>query len=145
LISPRHFSISPERPCRKKIQGKSWKPLFDDPHTEIRSGFFYEYFFERKFSATPTLLAYRTKSAKFVTYPHHEDWVELFDLNADPYERENLADSTEHSALRSRMEDLYEKEKAAVGYVYPDYTDKLWPEGYIHTKERRPYPWQNKP
>lgn len=43
------------------------------------------------------------------------------------------------------MEDLYEKEKAAVGYVYPDYTDKLWPEGYIHTKERRPYPWQNKP
>jgi len=62
-------------------------------------------------------------------------------LVADPFETKNLADLPQHSALRSRMEDLFEKEKAAVGYVYPSYADELWPADYIHLKTLREYHW----
>ena len=127
----------------EEIQGQSWKPLFDDPDAAFRPGFFYEYFFERKFSATPTLLAFRTKNAKLVKYPGHEEWTELFDLAADPFETQNLVHLPEHRPLLKQMEAAYEAEKKAVGYLVPDYADKPWPEDYIHLKTLRKYHWIN--
>ena len=61
-----------------------------------RTAFFYEYFFERNFSI-PTVLAVRTDTAKLIKYPGHDEWTELFDLAADPYETKNLV-------ARSRVE-----------------------------------------
>ena len=37
------------------------------------------------------MLAVRTDTAKLIRYPGHDDWTELFDLQADPYETKNLA------------------------------------------------------
>ena len=128
----------------EEIQGKSWKPLFDKPDADFRSGFFYEYFFERKFSETPTILAYRTKTAKYIAYPDHKEWVELYDLIADPFERKNLAHLHEHHELRSRMETAFEKEMSAVDYVFPDYADEPWPADYVHIKKKQNYPWLNR-
>jgi len=128
----------------EEIQGKSWKPLFDKPDTEFRSGFFYEYFFENKFPQPPTTLAYRSKTAKYITYPEHKEWVELYDLVADPFERENLAHFHDHRELRSRMEAAFEKEKAAVDYVFPDYAEEPWPDDYVQIKKKQNYPWLNR-
>ncbi len=50
----------------KEIQGISWAPLLTDKNAAFREGFFYEYFFENKFSETPTILAYRTKTKKII-------------------------------------------------------------------------------
>lgn len=125
----------------KEIQGKSWKPLFSKPDAAIRSGVFYEYFYENMFANVPTTLAYRTKTTKFIMYPDHKEWIELYDLTADPYELENLAYEPEHSDLRSQMETAFKKERDLIGYVFPAYADKLWPADYVFVKKKQNYPW----
>lgn len=127
-----------------EIQGKSWQPLLADSFAEVRTGFFYEYFFENKFAETPTILALRTKDTKIVKYPDHPEWTELFDLQADPFERQNLAYSPRHRSLLARMEAAYESERKAVGYVFPDYAEQPWPDDYIHIKKPQNYPWLNR-
>ncbi len=34
--------------------------------------------------------AVRTPGSKLIVYPGHDEWTELFDLNANPYEKQNL-------------------------------------------------------
>jgi len=127
-----------------EIQGKSWQPLLADASAEVRTAFFYEYFFENKFAETPTILALRTKDAKIVKYPDHPAWTELFDLRTDPFERQNLAYSPQHRSLLERMEATFQSEKQAVGYVFPDYAEEPWPDDYIHVKKTQNYPWLNR-
>lgn len=73
------------------MQGVSWVPLFRNTHQNWRSAFLFEYFFEPNLPATPAMLAVRTAKAKLIVYPEHPDWIELFDLQADPYETRNQA------------------------------------------------------
>src|SRR5262249_41591328 len=72
-------------PIPGRMQGRSWRPLFDGRTGDWRKAFFYAYFYERGFR-TPAVTAVRTETAKLIRYPGHDDWTELFDLNADPYE-----------------------------------------------------------
>lgn len=125
----------------KEIQGESWVKLLKKPNKTHRKGFFYEYFFENKFSETPTVLAYRTKTHKLITYPDHPEWVELYDLENDPFEIENLALSTKYKSLLSKMQKAFKKEQKAVGYLLPDYAEKPWPEDYVPTIRQINYPW----
>ncbi len=124
-----------------EIQGQSWAKLLSKPNSKFRKGFFYEYFFETKFSENPTMLAYRTKDAKLIKYPGHDNWTELFDLKNDPYERKNLTSSPEHRSLLKRMEKAYETEKEAVGYHVPDYADPVEPHGTLPTRKKLHYHW----
>jgi arylsulfatase A-like enzyme len=106
-----------------EMQGRSWRPLLTGNRGEWRQAFFYEYFFERNF-ATPTVLAVRTASAKLIKYPGHDDWSELFDLQADPYEMKNQANDPAHKKLREAMEEEFAKQQKAAGFKVPDYADK---------------------
>jgi N-acetylglucosamine-6-sulfatase len=124
-----------------EIQGQSWAKLLAKPNSKYRKGFFYEYFFETKFSENPTMLAYRTEDAKIIKYPGHEDWTELFDLKNDPYERKNLTSSPEHRTLLKRMEKAFEAEKKAVGYHVPDYAEPVAPHGTLPTRKKQRYHW----
>lgn len=128
-------------PIPNEMQGKSWAKLLSKPNAKIRKGFFYEYFFERKFSENPTMLAYRTEDSKIIKYPGHEEWTELFDLKKDPYERENLARSPEHRSFLKRMEKAFEAEKKAVGYHVPDSADPVEPHGVLPTRKKLRYHW----
>ena len=124
-----------------EIQGQSWAKLLAKPNSKYRKGFFYEYFFETKFSENPTMLAYRTEDTKLIKYPGHEDWTELFDLKNDPYERKNLTSSPEHRSLFKRMEKAFEAEKKAVGYHVPDYAEPAAPHGTLPTRKKLHYHW----
>ncbi|SIO58211.1 Arylsulfatase A [Singulisphaera sp. GP187] len=110
-------------PVPKAMQGRSWRPLLEGKPDAWRTAWFYEYFQERAFPGTPTILAVRTENAKLITYPGHPDWTELFDLKADPYEKSNLASDPAHQDLRQKMEAEFASQQKAVGYTYPSYAD----------------------
>ena len=85
-------------------QGRSLRAVAEgDKPSDWRKSFFYEYFKEAKF-ASPTVLAYRTENQKLITYPGHDEWTEVFDLAADPYELKNLvANKALHEQLSKDM------------------------------------------
>jgi arylsulfatase A-like enzyme len=112
-----------------QMQGRTWRPLLErkliGEKTGWRSAFFYEYFYERNF-AVPTLFAVRTDAAKLIKYKDHDDWTELFDLAKDPYEMKNLNRDPSAAGLREKLDDEYERQKRAVGFVWPAYaTDEM--------------------
>src|SRR5262249_9053321 len=88
----------------KEMQGRSWRPLLEGRPGAWRTAWFYEYFEERNYPAIPTVFAVRTANAKLIKYPGHDDWTELFDLKADPYETKNLARDPAHRELRAQLE-----------------------------------------
>jgi arylsulfatase A-like enzyme len=118
-------------PVPAAMQGRSWKPLLEG-QTDVawRESFFYCYFFERGF-ATPTTTAVRTQTAKLIKYPGHDQWTELFDLQADPYETHNLAADPAHAELRRSLEAEYQKQAAAIAFRIPDFADQPPADGSL--------------
>lgn len=107
-----------------EMQGTSWRPLLEGKQADWRQAFFYEYFYERNF-AIPTTLAVRATDAKLIKYPGHQDWTELFDLRADPYETKNLAADPASRELLAKMEAEFDKQSRAVGFLVPPFADSL--------------------
>lgn len=105
------------------MQGRSWRPLLEGKPANWRTAFFYEYFFERNF-AIPTVLAIRTETAKLITYPGHEEWEELYDLKADPFETKNLRHDPAAKPLLDAMRDEFQRQSRAVDFKVPETADK---------------------
>jgi arylsulfatase A-like enzyme len=108
----------------QEMQGRSWRPLLTGGRKDWRQSFLAEYFIEREYPNTPTLVAVRTESAKLVKYPGHDEWTELFDLKNDPYETNNLAKNPAQKELLAELSRELERQLQATGYVVPDYADK---------------------
>ncbi len=115
----------------KEVHGRSWRPLLEGKDDVAwRDAYFYCYFYERGFSV-PTTTAVRTADAKLIKYPGHDEWTEVFDLKADPYETRNLAKAPEAADLRARLEAEYGRQAAAVGFRIPDFADQPPAEGSL--------------
>lgn len=113
------------------MQGRSWKPLLEGrADAAWRDSFFYCYFFERGF-ATPTTTAVRTAHAKLIKYPGHDDWTELFDLSADPYETKNLFHDPGSAELRRQLEAEYERQAQAIQFRIPAFADQPPADGSL--------------
>lgn len=109
-------------PVPRAMQGRSWRPLLEGKTDGWRDSFFYAYFYENPFRV-PTVTAVRTATVKLVRYPGHDEWTELFDLAQDPYEQRNLYQDPAHAGLRQRLEQEYDKQKAAVDFRVPPWAD----------------------
>jgi len=80
-------------PIPEDVAGRSLAPLVEGEEVEWRDAFLYEYWRNGTWTAhVPDIVALRTRDWKLVEYPDYPGWRQLFDLNADPSELENLAD-----------------------------------------------------
>lgn len=105
------------------VQGRSLRPLLAGrPPAGWRRSFFYEYFKEANFAA-PTVLATRTTTAKLITYPGHEEWTEVFELESDPYETRNLIGAGEVGGLQAELAAEHARWQSRLEFRLPDGVD----------------------
>ena len=74
----------------KQMQGESFTKLLSGQKLPWRNRVFYEYFWESAFPSTPTIFAVRTDRLKYIYNYGGWDINELYDLEKDPYEMNNL-------------------------------------------------------
>ena len=86
-----------------EIQGKSFLGLAQGKKAEWRDGLLYEYYWERNFPQTPTVHAIRGDRYKYIRYQGLWDLDELYDLQNDPLEMQNLIESPQHKSVAVEM------------------------------------------
>ncbi|MDI6829067.1 MAG: DUF4976 domain-containing protein, partial [Armatimonadota bacterium] len=84
-------------------QGLSVVPLLKGQRSNWRKDWLYEYFCEKGFPRTPTMVGVRTDNWKYVEYPEIEDKAELYDLKNDPQELHNLVDNPKYKDVLADM------------------------------------------
>jgi arylsulfatase A-like enzyme len=97
-------------PSPETVQGASWRGLLEDRSEGWRDAFVYEFYGGARFLFVPSLIAIRTREAKWIDYLDRPSWAELFDLVRDPGETLNLAGEAarggEIDALQHRLAQL---------------------------------------
>lgn len=88
----------------KDMQGTSFVPLFKNKKTNWRKEIMYEYFQEAYAPGLVTVTGVRTKRFKYIESLHQvNDINELYDLERDPGEMNNLINSPEYQSVKNSM------------------------------------------
>ncbi len=87
------------------MQGQSFLPLLQGQSIPWRKNVFYEYYWEAAFPQTPTIFAIRTDRYKYIYNHGVWDINELYDLQNDPYEMNNLIRNKELEPLGKGLRD----------------------------------------
>lgn len=112
-------------PIPKDLDGRSMLPLLTgktDP--QWRKELLYEYYWERNFPQTPTMHALRTDRYKYIHYYGIWDLDELYDLQEDPLESNNLIANPERKdTVKVLNQRLFDSMEATGGMKIPLYRD----------------------
>lgn len=93
-----------------------------------RTGLLYEYYWERNFPQTPTMHALRGDRYKYIHYNGIWDTDELYDLQEDPYELDNLIDDVKKQDIVKQMNaQLFDILKETGGMYIPLFKDNGTP------------------
>ena len=79
------------------MHGASFLPLIQNRDTSWRTEFLYEYFWERAFPQTPSVLGLRTDQYSYMRYHGVWDLYELYDIQKDPDQMNNLLDGVKQT------------------------------------------------
>jgi N-acetylglucosamine-6-sulfatase len=102
------------------MDGKSFLPLAQGEEIPWRDYFFYVYYWEQNYPQTPTHFALRGNHYKYITYYGVWDTDELFDIQADPEEQNNLIHDPAFAKIRNEMQKrLYEMMEDLGGMAIP--------------------------
>jgi len=105
----------------EKMQGVSLAPLLKKEQTAWRESFLYEYFQEAYAPGFVTVAGVRNNRYKYIESPNLPDDInELYDLETDPDEMDNLINSSAHQSIKSEMKTALQKLKAETGYFDPE-------------------------
>ncbi|MFO7973347.1 MAG: sulfatase-like hydrolase/transferase [Candidatus Hydrogenedentota bacterium] len=97
------------RPLTEVLTGKA--------APEWREAFLYAYYQEGWLPGLPTMFGVRTKRWKYIHYPEVEDDIdELYDLETDPYELDNLVNDPQHQEKLAEMQALLKELLAESDY-----------------------------
>jgi N-acetylglucosamine-6-sulfatase len=86
------------------MDGQSFLDLPNDPDADWRKYFLYVYYWEKNFPQTPTQFALRGDRFKYITYYGLWDTDELYDLQTDPDELNNLIHDPDYKSVAKEME-----------------------------------------
>jgi arylsulfatase A-like enzyme len=92
-----------DRPKATENHGASWRPILEGASPQWRQSWMYEYFEYPGPHCAGMIRGVRTSRWKFIHYIQEPQGFELFDLQSDPREMNNLYANPEH---RARAEEL---------------------------------------
>jgi N-acetylglucosamine-6-sulfatase len=106
-VAPTLLDLCEAEPLNE-IHGRSVKPLVMGETDQWRDAWFYHYNYEKQFPYTPNVRAIRTDRWKYIRYPHGDGgpdrhMAELYDLENDPGETNNLINEPEYADLIRRL------------------------------------------
>lgn len=109
----------------ENMDGESFLPILKGENpADWRERIYYEYFWERPFPQTPTVHAVRTDKYKFIRYYGIWDINELYDIENDPWEMNNLIRNPEYADISKELrEDLFQWLDETNGMQIPLKTD----------------------
>ena len=115
------------RPRAMEGHGESWRPIFEGDAPHWRKSWMYEYFEYPGYHCVGQLRGVRTNRWKFTHYLQEPQGFELFDLENDPLEMNNLYDDPAQQArvteMRNELERMREElgdDRSADGQPLPD-------------------------
>jgi N-acetylglucosamine-6-sulfatase len=122
----------------EQFDGQSFKPILEGTQVDQwRDTLFYEYFWERPFPQTPTVHAVRTDKYKYIRYHGIWDLNELYDIEKDPLEMNNLMRNPEMAPvardLRNALFRWLEETDGNKMYLRPDGKNARFDFGYRGT------------
>ncbi len=103
-----------------KAHGRSWVKNVQGKSSDWRTGWLYEYNYEKQFPYTPNIRGVRTDDWKLIRYPHGDGGpdrhkAELYNLKDDPEERRNLIDDPAQKSRIAELTRMIEEELQRTG------------------------------